>query len=540
MKKIFTLVLSLIILSSCGLGDNSDSPKENSTSHFSTSYSSDDPLRIVSGSENKELEPIIEEYAKANKESIEIDYLGSLDIMRLIGSSEITYDAVWPASSIWLNLGDTNHVLKYSETTSQSPVVFAIKKSLAKDLGFMDKDVSVKDLIDAIKEDKLKFTMTSATQSNSGASAYLGFLQSLAKDPNGLTSEDLADPSLKDEITSLLSGVERSSGSSNWLVDLFLAGDYDAMVNYEQLIIAANKQLEERGQEPLYLIYPKDGLSISDSPLAYIDKGDSKKEESFKKFQDYILSDQAQSKIEQTGKRSAYGTVRKENKPVFKKEWGIDVDRTLSPVRLPKADVIMEALNMYQTEFKKPAFTIYVLDYSASMYSNDGYNQLLEAMNQVLVPENAKKNLLLGTSKDRTILIPFSEQTMGVLEANGNGKELDDIYQQLADNYRPDSSTYMYEAIAEAIEILKQNKDDLKNYSPAIVVLSDGMANGSMTYEKLNEAYKDLGYDVPVFSIVFGDADKSQLEEIAQMSTARVFDGRSDMIKAFQNVKGYN
>lgn len=186
-------------------------------------------------------------------------------------------------------------------------------------MGFVGRDVKTSEIIDAIKAGKLKFTMTSATQSNSGASAYLGFLQALAKDKDGLTSEDLADKNLKDQIISLLSGVERSSGSSNWLVDLFLEGDYDAMVNYEQLIIATNKKLEEEGKEPLYMIYPVDGLSISDSPLAYVDKGDGEKEKAFKKLQEYLLSDKAQSKIEAIGKRSAYGNVRKENREVYKK-----------------------------------------------------------------------------------------------------------------------------------------------------------------------------------------------------------------------------
>lgn len=128
MKRLLTIILSLFLLSSCSQVDN-ELPVANS-SNFSSSYNKGEALKIVSGSENKELEPIIEEYAKENKQNIQIDYQGSLDIMRLIGDSNITYDAVWPASSIWLNLGDSNHILKYTETTSQTPVVFGIKNLL--------------------------------------------------------------------------------------------------------------------------------------------------------------------------------------------------------------------------------------------------------------------------------------------------------------------------------------------------------------------------------------------------------------------------
>lgn len=542
MAKILSLILSLFLLTSCG-GidlDNTENTSTSSSNHYVSAYDKGEALRIVAGSEMKELEPIIDEYSTANKAKIEIDYLGSLDIMRLLSSSEINYDAVWPASSIWLNLGDTNHRLKYSEVTSQSPVVFAIKKSLADELGFVGRDVKTEEIIEAIKSGKLKFTMTSATQSNSGASAYLGFLQALSSSDEGLTSDDLANDKLKEDITSLLAGVERSSGSSNWLVDLFLKGDYDAMVNYEQLIISTNQQLEEAGREPLYVVYPVDGLSISDSPLAYVDQGDENKETAFLAFQDYILSEKAQSQIEQTGKRSAFGSVSEDNRAVYKKDWGIDLDKTLSPIRFPRADVIMEALNMYQVEFKKPGFTIYVLDYSGSMNDNGGYEQMNEALNQVLVPDNAKKNLLLGTGKDITYVIPFNKGVQGILEASGNGAELEEMYADLSDNYQAQNSTYMYEAVIEAIGILEDNKDKLDNYSPAIVVLSDGKANGYDGFNELGNAYDKLSYDVPIFGIMFGDAEKRELEQMASLSRARVFDGREDMIKAFQNVKGYN
>ena len=51
-------------------------------------------------------------------------------------------------------------------------------------------------------------------------------------------------------MTELLSGVDRSSGSSDWLKDMFLEGGYDAMVNYECLIIQANQELEDGGRRP--------------------------------------------------------------------------------------------------------------------------------------------------------------------------------------------------------------------------------------------------------------------------------------------------
>ena len=120
--------------------------------------------------------------------------------MRLLGEEEIPYDAVWPASSLWLSVGDTGHRIKHAESVSITPVVFGIRKSLAEELGFTGGEVSVNDLLQAIQSGKLRFCMTSATQSNSGASAYIGFLYALLGNPEVITEEDLQSESLKTQM----------------------------------------------------------------------------------------------------------------------------------------------------------------------------------------------------------------------------------------------------------------------------------------------------------------------------------------------------
>ena len=156
-----------------------------------------------------------------------------------------------------------------------------------------------------------------------------------------ITSENLQTPGLAEQITQLLSGVDRSSGSSDWLKDLFLTGGYDAMVNYECLVISANQELEARGEETLYAVYPYDGLSIADSPLGYVDNGDAEKEQAFLDLQEYLLSDEVQNEIQRTGRRTGYEGVSAENADVFRADWGIQPDRVLSPIRM---DAVPQAL----------------------------------------------------------------------------------------------------------------------------------------------------------------------------------------------------
>ena len=125
-------------------------------------------------------------------------YSGSVDIMLELQKGADGYDAVWPANSLWISLGDTARKVKLTQSIMTSPVVFGIRKSVAGRLGFIGKDVRVRDILAAIEQKKLTFAMTSASQSNSGASAYLGFLYALLGNPDVMTLEDLSRPDPQD------------------------------------------------------------------------------------------------------------------------------------------------------------------------------------------------------------------------------------------------------------------------------------------------------------------------------------------------------
>lgn len=494
-------------------------------------------LRILSGSENEALEQILEECEKSTGVNIEMTYKGSVDIMQELKNGAPDYDAVWTASSLWLSLGDETHIVKHDESICTTPVIFGIKQSVAEELGFTDREVSVKDILAAIESGKLTFCMTSATQSNSGASAYIGFLNALLGKNSVLTNDDLSDPTLREQIKTLLSGVERSSGSSGWLEDMFLAGDYDAMVNYECLIIDADRQLTQVGREPLYAVYPYDGLSIADSPLGYLDHGDSKKEEAFLKVQEYLLSDEAQTAIEATGRRISMNGVSEQNKAVFNQNWGIDTTRILSPVTMPAADVLMNALNLWQSSFRKPSLTVYCLDFSGSM-RGEGNEQLVDAMAQVLLQENAQANLLQAGSGDINIVVTFDSDVLNVYTCESTDPDsLTGLYQNVCDE-QTGGGTDIYIAAQYAVELIRRNYDP-SGYTPAVILMTDG-ASAVESRSGFEEFYSTSGGDIPVFSIMFGSAERSQLDGIAQLTNARVFDGRTDLVSAFRSVKGYN
>lgn len=527
------LLLASLIFAACGESSDSNQPQARTSLH------------IVSGSENETLEPIIQAWGRENGVQITMTYLGSLDIMLDLEDGITEYDAVWPANSIWLALGDQHHIVKYAQSVLRSPVVLGLKKSIAERLGWTTRDVYVDDILNAAEADEFHMMMTSATQSNSGASAYLAFLYAFAGSPDVLTSENLNDPAVAEKIKRILGSVDRSSGSSGWLKDLCLNNydECDAMINYEAVIIEADQQLTRLGREPLYAIYPVDGLAIADSPMGYVDQGDAEKEKVFQDLQTYLLSESTQQEILKMGRRTGVVGMNVVNadKSVFNPDWGIDVTRAIVPITFPNATVLREALVLYQTAFRKPSFTIYCLDFSGSM-QGEGEQQLEAAMRTLLDQDTASQYLLQGTPDDITIVLIFNDQVpnAGEVEAwtvRGNDpEELYALYDKIADR-NPDGGTNIYMPVQIALDIFFEM--GVGNRFPAVILMTDGQSNEG-SYSDLRSTYDSAEYRVPVFAITFGNASTDQLKQITDLTSGRIFDGTVDLVDAFRKAKGYN
>lgn len=531
-------LLALMVLATAGCKSSGDGSVPESQGSGTT-------LRILSGSENKTLQPILDRFARENNATIETEYLGSVDIMLKLGEAQLEFDAVWPANRLWIALGDKQKRVREEQSILWSPVVLGVKKSVAQSLGWVGKPVKVDDILAAAESGKLRFMMTSATQSNSGAAAYLGFLYAFAGNPDVLEQSDLTKPDVRAKIKRILGSVNRSSGSSGWLKDVFLEryASYDAMVNYESVVIEANRELTQRGEEPLYLVYPADGLAIADSPLGYLDQGDTAKADLFRKLQAYLLSPEGQKAIQAQGRR--VGPVGEEiqgaDPSIFNPEWGIDVSKFLNQIRYPKADVIREALDLYQSAFRKPSFTVYCLDFSGSMEQGTREEDMKSAMRLILDQNAAKKNFLQASPSDVTTVIAFSDHILATWTVKGNDpQQLNALWAKI-NQFKPNGGTDIYSPVMRAADIMKK-VTNLEDYFPAVILLTDGESNSGADLPTMQAYLRQirLGADVPTFGILFGEASENQLSEIAKATSGRVFDPKGDLTKAFREVKGYN
>ncbi|MDO4962483.1 MAG: vWA domain-containing protein [bacterium] len=491
-------------------------------------------IKILSSYDNKDIEPYLKDYAKKNKINVEFSYMGDLDIVDELNNNSSSYDAVWISNSIWLYMLDNTYTISESKSISISPVVMGIKYSKAESLGLIGKKIYNKDLLELIKNKQIKYVMSSVTQTNTGATAYLGFLNSIAGSPEVLTEEMLEDPSLAINMKNIFSGVERVSGDENYLEEMFLNSDsYEAMLASESSLIKINQELKKANKEQLYLIYPIDGVAINDSTFAYIDNSKNKKD-NYLKLQKYLLGDECQQLLQNKGRRTWYGGVNKNaDKNIFNTNWGIDTNAYLVTTKYPSKSVMTKAINLYIEELRKPTHVVFCLDYSGSMYG-DGVSELLNAMNYILDYEKSSLDKLQFSKYDKISVITFGSQIKNIFSTD-NGKNTE-ILRSRINSENVDGQTDLYDAIIEGFNILSRESDE---YTKTIIAMTDGQINAG-SYDSLTYKYTRLKEKIPVYSITFGQADESQLQNIANLTNSKIFDGKTNLLGAFKEVRGYN
>jgi Ca-activated chloride channel family protein len=311
------------------------------------------------------------------------------------------------------------------------------------------------------------------------------------------------------------------------------------MFNYESTIIETNQTLVASGREPLYALYLRDGTSIADFPLGSIAKGDKKKDALFQKLQAHLKSDEIQHQLLGLGRRTGIGVNPNPadvDAAVFNPAWGIDTQRILTPILIPEAAVVREALSLFQTALRKPSLTVFALDFSGSMTESSGADQVVAAMHTLLDPQSASQYLLDAGPQDVTVVIPFDDKILNVWTVTGNDPaNFRTLNTQIA-AVTGGGGTDIYSPVIKGLEIMKEHGID--GYFASIVLLTDGRS--SNTYNDLQSYVEASGMStVPVFAITFGDASRDQLQEIADLTHGIVFDGSADLAGTFRTVRGF-
>lgn len=503
-------------------------------------------LNIVAGSEQKKIvEQVVTPWCEDKGYECNFEFMGSVDQARVLqdGGENNPYDAYWFSSSVFQQLGDQKAELKDVKPIFTSPIVLAGWKDELQKLGFVDRKVTIAEVLQAIESGKTKVWITNPTQSNSGATAYLTFLNYLAgnRPTEQLTLRQLQSPELKADIKKFTRSIAKTPPSSGGMVDDCVANPRacKTMFIYEDLVIEKNLELVKSGKQPLYVVYPSGGIAISDAPLGFYPHGDNpEKKATFKALQEYLLSPEAQKKAQALGRRP-YNSIGLSlpgaDTTVFNPDWGIKAEVNEPVVSYPKADVINAVLDNYQLAYRRSVDAVYCLDGSGSMNENGGWEGVQDAARNLFVPAMAKRNRLQVGSKDTNTVFVFDERVKDDASWTVNGNqpaELEALNQNIQDTYA-DGGTGIYKCLGEAADYFEQRPTDGRKR--LVILMTDGQDEvGSDGQQELLARM-----EIPVIAIGFGNGvNASELQSIAD-STKGSFIESDNMVKALRDATSY-
>ncbi|HKA02841.1 MAG TPA: substrate-binding and VWA domain-containing protein [Acidimicrobiales bacterium] len=489
-------------------------------------------LRVLAGSELKDMQPILDDAKKATGVTLVPEYSGSLDGAEKVAGGAPGIDAAWFASDKYIALAGAGARILARQRIALSPVVVGVRQDVAQRLGWSSGDVSWADLAAAAGKGQFHFAMTNPTASNSGFSALVGLADALTGG-QALSTSNID----KQGITQFLSGQALSSGSSGFLVDAYVNDQdrLDGMVNYESVLVTLNQS--GRLHQPLTLIYPSEGIVTADYPLMLLN---ADKRAAFDKVTAYLTRPEVQARMQQLAARRAVTP-------------GVAPDRRLSSALLVEApfpgslDVAQHLLDEYNTELRRPARTVYVLDMSSSM-EGDRVSRLKQALLGLAGLDNSfTGHFTRFAPREQVTMLPFSTtaQTPQVFDIDSSDPASPSLtaVRQYISNLEVGGDTAIFSALDAAYDAaLRAHQEDASAYT-SIVLMTDGENNTGISAQQFTDRITKRPAserDIRIFTVLFGDANPKELQRVASASGGQVFDARTTSLDAvFKEIRGY-
>jgi len=492
---------------------------------------SQDAFTILAGSELKDLEGAIVSAARAAGVEVKLSYAGTLDIVERVNAGE-RFDAILPPNGAYPALALQTKPLA-RDKLFYSRIALGVKAAKATELGWSARAPGWAEIAKAAGAGQLRYGMTNATSSNTGMSALFAVASALAGKTEDLTAQDVDEKTLK----AFLSGQKLTAGSSGWLAEAYIQNPsaIDAMVNYEAVILRANEKLAPANK--LILIYPRDGMISADYPLMLLN-GD--KREAYTK----LITTLKAAPFQRDALSAAF--LRPANPEVAAASSlpSVAVAELGFPNRLEVIDAVLGA---YQSQWRKPSTSIFVLDLSGSMKGQrltsmrDALKVLTGAESSgVAAPASARYSAF--QSRERVVLITFASEVAAPVWVRFEADKIDAARTELrrqADAMVAEGGTAIYSALAAAEDLARQELAREPDRFVSIVLLTDGESNVGLKVDEFRARYAN-GLPARIFPILFGEGNVAEMQQIAQLSGGREFDGRKSQLgQVFKEIRGY-
>ncbi|WP_432972997.1 VWA domain-containing protein [Dactylosporangium sp. CA-233914] len=500
-------------------------------------------LRVLAGSELTDLQPILDQAKQATGVEVKLQATGTLDGIENVvsGNAAKNYDAIWFASNRYLQLhpgaGDK---IGTATKVATSPVVLGLRASVAQQLGWSNRRPTWSEIAVAAGEHKFTYGMTNPASSNSGFSALVGVAAALAGTGAALNAEQIAP--LTPRLRAFFAGQNLTAGSSGWLADAFTKNAIeknghavDGLVNYESVILSLNAS--GKLPEKLTVVYPSDGVVTADYPLTLLAGVSEQTKTNYAAVADYLRRPSVQQQImARTWRRPAVPNLS------LSPEFGPQ-DNTLPELPFPgKLDAANALIGAFGDDLRKPARTIYVLDLSGSMKG-----ERIQGLKNALVGLTGADTSLSGqftrfNGREQVLMVPFSSKPGQVrrfdVPEDNFQPTLDEI-RGYAGGLNIGGDTAIYDALLVAYDqAAALAKDDPDRFT-SIVLLTDGEVTAGSRLDAFRARVPQLA-KIPVFTILFGEGNVGEMQQIADLTGGKSFDARTGSLPAaFKEIRGY-
>jgi Ca-activated chloride channel family protein len=489
-------------------------------------------LRVLASSELADMAPILDDLRRETGIELVMDHRGSVDASDDLVPGDYDHDLAWLSS-------DRHFQLRYNESGSTappplstkimtSPVVLGVRPETAEALrrGAPDPRLSWADIADGAAAGVVRFGMADPNRTNSGLSALVGVATAAAGTGGALRPQDVTC----DRLRGFRSGQTLEAATSQRLVSDFVArqDEVDGLISYESVLLSLNAS--GRLREPLEIIYPEDGMVLSEYPLLLLDPA---RRADYDRVVRWLRSEPVQEKITaRTLRRPVVPDVRRD--PRLRTEIG---NALYFPAQLSVIDKLLA--NYAPSE---PGHVIFLLDFSGSM-RGERMSALRATFAGLSGADTSATGRFVrfyrgeGFTLARFGARVFAEQSFTI----GGQADVDAMRAFLAaEDF--DGHTAVWSALEHGYQLAARLVAENPRRPVTIVLMTDGLNNAGLGLDEFlgrHAALPPAARAVHTYTIRFGEADPGELDRAALATGGRMVDATATSLHdAFKETRG--
>lgn len=448
-------------------------------------------LRMLASPELADLGPVLTELKQDTGIELVVEHRGTVEASRSLAG----FDVAWLSTDRFLRLRDAAPAL--STGIMLSPVVLGVRPGKRAVLG---ERPTWADVADRAAVGEFRFGMADPRVSGGGMAALIGVATAAAGTGAALRTEDVSC----DRVQGFLTG--RAFSAADPIAE-FVRSDVDGVVAHESELLALNASGQLNA--PLEIVYPRDGIVLSDYPLMLVEP---QHRAAYDRIVEWLRSPAAQKMISER-------TFRRPVDPAAPRAEQLRADIGTA-LYFPNSQEVVDRLLVFHDRAGEGRQVIFVLDYSTSMRG-----ARIAALREAFASLNGFDRFYVG---ETVTIIRFAGSVLEERSITVRGRQDLDALLAVVSSDDLRDNTAIWAALDHALRLARGET--------SVVLMTDGENNAGPSVDEFLRIGRG---EVPVYPIRFGEADRAELDRVAQASGGRLVEaGAKSLLEAVREIRG--